>query len=210
MTTFATPQGARKVSATTYVRYPAQFRMDARGPEGLIVQTFDNGAVWVADDGGPRDAPPQFAGILKAGVQRDIISMLLAVNDNRVTTRRGADVILEGKPVPSLEVDLAPAAKSYPPLRSRNIPARRATLRRRAWRSRDGGDVLRLPRRPGNEGCFPHPRARRRAAADRAPHPDHRFQCSRRAITVRQACRSTVVRGSQVAGHGSRFAGRPS
>ena len=67
--------------------------MDARGPEGLIIQTFDNGVVWVADDGGPRDAPPQFAGILKAGVQRDIISMLLAVNDNRVTSssRRGCD-----------------------------------------------------------------------------------------------------------------------
>jgi hypothetical protein len=37
--------------------------------------------------------------------------MLLAVNDNRITTRRGADVILEGKPVPSLEVDLAPERK---------------------------------------------------------------------------------------------------
>jgi hypothetical protein len=111
VTTFATPQGARRVSATTYVRYPAQFRMDARGPEGLIIQTFDNGAVWVADDGGAREAPPQFAGILKAGVQRDIISMLLAVNDSRVRNRRGADVILEGKPVPSLEVDLAPARR---------------------------------------------------------------------------------------------------
>jgi zinc protease len=111
LTTFATPQGARRVSATTYVRYPAQFRMDARGPEGLIIQTFDNGTVWVADDSGARDAPPQFAGILKAGVQRDIISMLLALNDNRVRNRRVADVVVEGKPVPSLEVELAPARR---------------------------------------------------------------------------------------------------
>ena len=111
VTTFATPQGARKVSATTYVRYPGQFRVDARGPEGAIVQTFDNGAVWVADDSGAREAPPQFAGILKAGVQRDIISMLLAVNDNKVPARLGAEVLLEGKPVPSLEVDLAPTRK---------------------------------------------------------------------------------------------------
>jgi zinc protease len=111
VTTFATPQGTRRVTATTYVRYPGQFRMDAQGPEGRIVQTFDNGNVWVADDGGPRDAPPQFAGILKAGVQRDIVSVLLALNDNRVPSRRGADVVLDGKPYPSLEVDLSAAKR---------------------------------------------------------------------------------------------------
>ena len=111
VTTFATPQGVRSVSATTYVRYPAQFRMDARGPEGLVIQTFDNGVVWVADDSGARDAPPQFAGILKAGVQRDIVSMLLALNDNRVRGRRIADLVVEGKPVPSLEVEIAAAKR---------------------------------------------------------------------------------------------------
>ena len=111
VTTFATPQGTRSVSATTYVRYPAQFRMDARGPEGLVIQTFDNGVVWVADDGGAREAPPQFAGILKAGVQRDIVSMLLALNDNRIRGRRIADLVVEGKPVPALEVEIAAAKR---------------------------------------------------------------------------------------------------
>jgi zinc protease len=111
VTTFATPQGARMVSATTYVRYPGQFRMDARGPEGTIIQTFDNGTVWVADDSGTREAPPQFAAILKNGVQRDIISMLLALKDNRVAARRGADVMLEGKSLPSLDVDVAPSKR---------------------------------------------------------------------------------------------------
>ncbi len=111
VTTFATPAGTRRVAATTYVRYPAQFRMDAQGPEGLVVQTFDNGAVWVADDSGPRDAPPQFAEILKAGVQRDIVAMLLALNDHRVRSRRGADVVIAGKTVPSLEVETEPAGR---------------------------------------------------------------------------------------------------
>jgi zinc protease len=111
VTTFATPEGNRRVSATTYVRYPGQFRMDARGPEGLVIQTFDNGAVWVADDGGAREAPPAFAGILKAGVQRDIIAMLLALNDNRVRHRRGADVVIAGRAVPSLEVEMTLAGR---------------------------------------------------------------------------------------------------
>jgi zinc protease len=111
VTVFATPQGSRRVSATTYVRYPGQFRVDALGPEGRIVQTFDNGAVWVADDNGARDAPDQFAGILKAGVQRDTVAMLLALNDNRVRSRRVPDVVVEGKPLPSLEVEMKPAGR---------------------------------------------------------------------------------------------------
>ena len=106
VTVFATPEGNKRVSATTYVRYPGQFRMDARGPEGLIVQTFDNGVVWLSDDGGARDAPPQFAGILRASVQRDIVSMLLALNDDRIRSRRGANILVAGKSVPSLEVEI--------------------------------------------------------------------------------------------------------
>lgn len=111
VTVFATPQGSRRVSATTYVRYPGQFRVDALGPEGRLVQTFDNGAVWVADDRGARDAPDQFAGILKAGVQRDTVAILLALNDNRVRSRRVPDVVIEGKPLPSLEVEMTPAGR---------------------------------------------------------------------------------------------------
>ena len=111
VTTFATPQGERRVSATTYVRYPSQFRVDAKGPDGLVVQTFDNGAVWVADETGARDAPQQFAAILKNSVQRDIIGILLALHENRVRSQRGADVVIEGKPLPALEVDLTPSKR---------------------------------------------------------------------------------------------------
>ncbi len=108
-TVFSTPQGARRVSTTTYVRYPGQFRVDARGPEGLVVQAFDNGAVWVADEAGAREAPPEFAAILKASVQRDTVALLLALNDSRARVSAAADVVVEGKRVPSLDVDLVPA-----------------------------------------------------------------------------------------------------
>ena len=107
-TTFATPQGDRVVSTTTYVRYPGQFRVDAQGPDGLVVQTFDNGAAWMNHEGAVRDMPPPVAAALQASVQRDTVLLLLALNDGRVKSRRVADVVLAGTPCPALEVDLSP------------------------------------------------------------------------------------------------------
>ncbi|MEO6214341.1 MAG: pitrilysin family protein, partial [Vicinamibacterales bacterium] len=53
---FATQSGPARVVATTHVKYPAQFRSDATGPDGRRVQTFDNGTAWVRDESGPREA----------------------------------------------------------------------------------------------------------------------------------------------------------
>jgi zinc protease len=108
-TTFATPQGDRVVSTTTYVRYPGQFRVDAQGPEGLMVQTFDNGVAWMDHDGSVKDMPPPVASALRASVQRDTVLLFLALNDGRVKSRRVEDVVLGGVPCPALEVELAPA-----------------------------------------------------------------------------------------------------
>ena len=106
-TTFATPQGDRVVSTTTYVRYPGQFRVDARGPEGLMIQTFDNGVAWMEHDGAVKDMPPAVVTTLRASVQRDTVLLFLAMHDGRVKARRVADVTLAGTPCPALEVDLA-------------------------------------------------------------------------------------------------------
>ena len=108
-TTFATPQGDRIVSTTTYVRYPGQFRVDARGPEGPMVQTFDNGVAWMDHDGAVKDMPPAVANALRASVQRDTVLLFLALTDGRVKSRRIADVVIAGTPCPALEVELAPA-----------------------------------------------------------------------------------------------------
>ena len=110
-TIFATPAGSRRVMTTTYVRYPAQFRVDATGPEGVVVQTFDNGSVWMRHEGGVKDMPPPVAAALQASVQRDTVSLLLALHDGKVTGHRIPDVTIEGTNCPALEVNLVPAGR---------------------------------------------------------------------------------------------------
>jgi len=108
---FATQTGPARVVATTHVKYPGQFRSDAIGPDGRRIQTFDNGVAWVADETGFREAPPAYAKLLQATVQRDQLGLLLALNDNRVHGRRLADVKFEGAMMPVLEVQLAAAGR---------------------------------------------------------------------------------------------------
>jgi zinc protease len=108
---FATQTGPARVQTTTYVRYPAQFRIDAKGPDGLRIQTFDQGTAWVGDDSGTREAPPAFARLMQASVQRDTVPLLLALHDGRLQMRRGADVRLGAEVLPTVEVQLAPAGR---------------------------------------------------------------------------------------------------
>ncbi|HVH55354.1 MAG TPA: insulinase family protein [Vicinamibacterales bacterium] len=108
---FATPAGKAKVNATAYVRYPGQFRVDAEGPDGLRIQTFDNGTAWVGDGREFEDAPAVVVRAMQAGVQRDTVALLLALVDKRVKGRRIADVNVDGDVMPALEVDLSPAGR---------------------------------------------------------------------------------------------------
>jgi predicted Zn-dependent peptidase len=108
---FATPAGKAKVNATAYVRYPGQFRVDAEGPDGLRIQTFDNGTAWVGDGREFEDAPAVVVRAMQAGVQRDTVALLLALVDKRVKGRRIADVNVDGGVMPALEVDLSPAGR---------------------------------------------------------------------------------------------------
>jgi zinc protease len=106
---FATPAGEAKVSATAYVRYPGQFRIDAHGPDGLRIQAFDSGAAWVGDGTVAEDAPPVVVRSMEAGIQRDTVGLLLALADKRVASRRVADVNVKGTPMPAIEVTLPSA-----------------------------------------------------------------------------------------------------
>ena len=105
----ATPQGNVKIAATSYVRYPGEFRVDAKGPDGMRIQTFDSGSAWISDGVTAEDAPAAFRQSLQAGVQRDGIGLLLALADGRIQGRRVADVTVEGRPMPAIEADLAAA-----------------------------------------------------------------------------------------------------
>jgi len=107
----ATPTGEVRVSTIAYVRYPGQFRIDATGPDGLRIQTFDNGKAWMSDGTAADDAPPAVTAVLRAGVQRDTIALLLALADQRVQGRRVQSVMFNGAALDALEVELAPAGK---------------------------------------------------------------------------------------------------
>ncbi len=108
---FATPSGNAKVKTKAYVRYPGQFRVDAEGPDGLRIQTFDNGSAWVGDGTGVEDAPPMIVRIMEASIQRDTVGLLLALIDKRVAGQRLSDVQFDGKACPALEVQLNPAGR---------------------------------------------------------------------------------------------------
>ena len=108
---FATPSGDAKVVTTAYVRYPGQFRIDARGPDGLRIQTFDNGSAWMSDGTAADEAPPAVASALRASVQRDTIALLLAMADGKVKAPRLTSVSVDGATMPALELDLSPAGR---------------------------------------------------------------------------------------------------
>ncbi|HVJ28134.1 MAG TPA: pitrilysin family protein [Vicinamibacterales bacterium] len=107
----STPQGNVKIAATAYVRYPGEFRVDARGPDGVRIQTFDSGSAWISDGVTAEDAPAAFRQALQAGVQRDGIGLLLALAENRIKGRRVPDVTVDGRPMPAIEADLAAAGR---------------------------------------------------------------------------------------------------
>ncbi len=109
--TFATPSGEATVKTTAYVRYPGQFRIDAEGPDGLRIQTFDNGTAWVGDGKEFEDAPAVIVRLMEAGVQRDTVALLLALAEQRVPCRRVADVTVGGTAMPALEADLKSAGR---------------------------------------------------------------------------------------------------
>ena len=106
-----TPQGNVTIAATSYVRYPGQFRVDAQGPDGIRIQTFDAGSAWISDGENVEEAPASFRSALQSGVQRDGIGLLLALADDRVRGRRVADVTLGGRVMPAIEADLAAAGR---------------------------------------------------------------------------------------------------
>jgi zinc protease len=96
------------VPTTIRVRYPGAFRVDSDTPAGRLTQVFDSGTFWVQDARGASVAPPGAAESMRGNVQRDSIALLLALADGRVKARRGSDVTIEGRALPSLDVDIKP------------------------------------------------------------------------------------------------------
>src|SRR5205085_5922088 len=76
--------GPVNLETVTSIRYPGSFRMDAKTPGGPLVQVFSNGAFWIRDDRGVREAPPSVAAELRGNVQRDSIGLLVGLLDKKM------------------------------------------------------------------------------------------------------------------------------
>jgi zinc protease len=101
------PNGPVEVPTTTAIRYPGGFRIDATTPMGQLVQAFNAGQYWVQDSRGVREAPAGVAAEILSNVQRDVVPMLLALAEGRITATRLDDLNEQGRKLPAIEVKAA-------------------------------------------------------------------------------------------------------
>lgn len=101
----------RQIPTEMSIRYPGSFRIEARTPDGPVVQVFDRGEYWVKDADSVQQAAPEVADDMRASVQRDTIPLLLALNDRKVAARVLPNVVEGGRTLVPVDVSLpnAPA-----------------------------------------------------------------------------------------------------
>ena len=87
------------------IRYPAAYRLETKTPRGPLIQVFNAGTYWFQDDRGAHPAPPGMAEQIRGSVQRDLIPLLLALVDGKVTATL-ADTTERGQTAPALQVAL--------------------------------------------------------------------------------------------------------
>jgi hypothetical protein len=115
VTTFMTQQGPPLPATTrTYIVYPDKFRVDAelevpdqngRPVRTQTTQAFNAGRAWVKDPRGVQDAPPPMAAEFASNVRRDIIPLLIAAAEGRLTVRKLPDQTgRDLRPVQVLEI----------------------------------------------------------------------------------------------------------
>jgi zinc protease len=110
VTTLTTDGVSAELPSVTTIRYPGAFRLETMTPTGKLVQVFNAGRYWYEDDRGVHEAPPSMQAQIRGNVQRDLIPLLLALVDGKVTAVR-SDTLDGGKSVPALKIALpgAPA-----------------------------------------------------------------------------------------------------
>lgn len=86
-TTFRMEQGPLASTTKTYVVYPNKFRVDATVRGADVVQVYNAGAAWVRDPAGVHDAPTGMRNEFAASVQRDVIPLLVAAAEGRLTVK---------------------------------------------------------------------------------------------------------------------------
>ena len=103
-TTTFLDQGPSPVDVETdvFIRYPNAFRVDLKSPGGPLVQVFNAGDYWIQDHRGARSASEAIAAQIRGNIQRDILGLLLAATDGKLTATRAADVIDNGRTLPAI------------------------------------------------------------------------------------------------------------
>jgi zinc protease len=96
--------GPATIDLTSYIQYPASFRVDAKTASGPTVRVFSGGECWVKDARGLRAAFTEEADQMRGTVQRDVIGLLLALADGKVPATRLPDVVEQGRGLTALGV----------------------------------------------------------------------------------------------------------
>jgi zinc protease len=97
------PGGRVELPTTTYIRYPDAFRVDAVTPSGPVSQWFVEGAYWVRDARGVREAPAALAAEMHGAIQRDAIKLLVRLAEAPPALKRSS-ARLGGRDMPALEM----------------------------------------------------------------------------------------------------------
>ncbi len=105
MTVIDDRQQRADLKTTSSIRYPGAFRLDADAGGGrTATQVFSGGEYWIQDDArGARKAPEQVAGELRGNIQRDAVSLLLALANGKVSATRVEDEREDGRALPALQ-----------------------------------------------------------------------------------------------------------
>jgi zinc protease len=92
------------VDATMLIRYPSEFRIEAKGPTGTLVQVFNRGDYWVQDARGVRSMSDAMADEVRGRVQRDLVGLLLAIVDGKLTATPLPAVTIAGQELAACSV----------------------------------------------------------------------------------------------------------
>jgi zinc protease len=103
-TTFRMEQGTMASTTRTYVLYPDRFRVDAtlRGTE--VTQVFNAGTGWMRDPAGVRDVPPPAQAEMAASVRRDMMPLLIAAAEGKLTLRLLPEESRDGQVMRAIEL----------------------------------------------------------------------------------------------------------
>jgi len=87
-----TANGPAQFETTNYIQYPDRMRIETRIPDGINVQAYDGAQSWSKDQRGVHEQPDTVARQVRLSLRRDVVALLLAAKDAKLTPRILPDV----------------------------------------------------------------------------------------------------------------------